>query len=177
MWQERVTEEGKLGRREINQFNKQRASYPRISCTGGIMWFGNLAQRGGSWWSLQSQSEAKAWFLLSSDGSLPTGRGQIEKSKRCHRLILCCASRKCRRSTFSEKTQPTPRALPTEALSSHSPGVLTFPDISWHSFETPPAERHMDDLGGEVFPMVSFPWASLAKQIDSFDSHSKTAMF
>lgn len=48
MWRERVTEEGKLGRREINQFNKQRASYPRISCTGGIMWFGNLAQRSGS---------------------------------------------------------------------------------------------------------------------------------
>lgn len=178
MGQKRVTEEGEVGRREINQFNKQRASYPRISCTGGIMWLGNLAQRSGSWWSHQSQSEAKAWFLLSSNGSLPTRRGRIERSKCCRRLILFSASRKCSRSTFSEKSQPTQWALPAGALSSPLTWGLHCPWYFLTGPGHPAAVRHTAaDLGGEVFPLVSFPWASLAKWIGSFDSHSITTMF
>lgn len=162
-----------LGRGEINQISKQRAtSLRRITSTGGIMLLGNSAQGDGSLWSHQSQSEAKAWFVLSPNGSLPTGQGselRYWSLSRDNPLLCLLQGQPASFRGLSQRnhTEATPEAILTgPQLSTLSPGLwffLTFLDSpsspSWLAGASLPAVCNTtSDPGGEVLPRISSSW-------------------
>lgn len=146
MW-EWVTEEG--GRKERNKSDQQTKSQliqEESPLLGGITLLGNSAQRDRSLWSHQSRSEAKAWFSLSTNGSLPAPRmeGGIEISKLCQKIIFFRASWKHSLPPYKEFLREiAQRPLKKPSLGQHvfhtQSGTWIFLAISWHHLKTQPA--------------------------------------
>lgn len=139
MW-EWVTEEG--GRKERNKSDRQTKSQliqeesPLL--WGGIMLLVNPAQRDRPLWSHQSLSEAKAWFSLSPNGSLPPLDGMwnwdIEALSEDNLLLCILEVQPASLQGISQRNSRS-HSLTTTVFPTRS-GTWIFLAVSWPYLKT-----------------------------------------